>query len=231
VGGISTQSVYAAEIQGPMLGVDVHAWSDDGVEVIDQVGELVICKPFPNMPLYFWNDEGDRRYLETYFSSFEGVWRHGDLIKFNDRGGCYIYGRSDATLNRFGVRIGTSEIYSIVNAIPGIADSLVVCCEEPDGGFYMPMFVKTVDGRALDDLLIAEIRVRLRTEASPRHVPDEIHQLPEIPYTLTGKKMEIPVRRILMGVAASAAASRESMNDPSLLDWFAAFRQRRMGSV
>jgi acetoacetyl-CoA synthetase len=146
VGGVPIRPVRAGEIQGRVLGIDTHCWSDEGVELVGDVGELVVTTPFPSMPIYFWGDIDKARYRETYFSTFPGVWRHGDLIKFNAHGGCHIYGRSDSTLNRYGVRIGTAEIYRIVNETPGVMDSLVICCELPDGGYYMPMFVAVEGG-------------------------------------------------------------------------------------
>ena len=226
VGGVPIRPVRAGEIQGHVLGIDVHAWSDEGVELVGEVGELVVTTPFPSMPIYFWNDPQKVRYRETYFSTFPGAWRHGDLIKFNARGGCHIYGRSDSTLNRFGVRIGTAEIYRIANEAPGVVDSLVICCELPDGSYYMPMFVALEPGLQLCDELKGSIAGALRRQASPRHVPDEIHQAPSIPYTLTGKKMEVPIRRIVMGALPETAASRGAMSDPGALDWYVSFAQR-----
>src|SRR5665213_3315951 len=227
VGGSPLLPVYAGEIQTRLLGMDVHAWNDAGEEVFDEVGELVVTSPSPSMPLRFMNDPGDARYRETYFEHFPGVWRHGDFIKINARGGCYIYGRSDSTLNRFGVRIGSAEIYRAVEQLDEVADSLIVCLELPDGGFYMPLFVRVADGVAFDDALRERIVAKLRADCSPRHVPDEIHQVDAVPYTLTGKKMEIPVRRILAGTVPEKAASREAMMNPAALDWFVAFAADR----
>jgi acetoacetyl-CoA synthetase len=226
VGGAPILPVHAGEIQGRALGMDVHAWDEAGRELKGGIGELVVCKPAPSMPLRFWNDAGDKRYLETYFDTWPGVWRHGDFIGFSENGGCHIYGRSDSTLNRYGVRIGTAEIYRAVEQIEAVADCLIVCCELPHGGFFMPLFVQVRDGAALDQALCARIQDKLRRECSPRHVPDRIVQAPEIPYTLSGKKMEIPVRRILMGWAAEKAASREAMKRPEALDFFVAFKWR-----
>ena len=194
---------------------------------MDEVGELVVTRPFPSMPLYFWNDADGRRYHESYFDTFPDVWRHGDFIKINRRGGCYIYGRSDSTLNRYGVRIGTAEIYRAVEQVDGVADSLVVCCELSGGQFFMPLFVRLKDGRALDDALIAAIHDRLRRDCSPRHVPDRIYAVDEVPYTLTGKKMEVPVRKILMGWAPEKAASRDAMANPRAIDFFVRLAQER----
>jgi acetoacetyl-CoA synthetase len=226
VGGTPLLPVYAGEIQVRSLGMDVHAWNAAGEEVFDEVGELVVTKPAPSMPLYFWNDPGNVRYHETYFEHFPGVWRHGDFIRINARGGSSIYGRSDSTLNRYGVRIGSAEIYRAVDAQGDVADSLIVCLELPDGGFYMPLFVKPMPGASLDDAFRARIVAKLRTDCSPRHVPDEIHAVETIPYTLTGKKMEVPVRRILAGAQPHEVASPDAMMDPKALDWYVAFARR-----
>jgi acetoacetyl-CoA synthetase len=230
VGGCPLLPVYAGEIQTRLLGMDVHAWNDDGRAVIGEVGELVVTSPAPSMPLRFMHDPGDARYRETYFEHFPGVWRHGDFIKINERGGCFIYGRSDSTLNRYGVRIGSAEIYRAVEQLDAVADSLVVCLELPGGGFYMPLFVRLADGAPLDDALRERIAAKLRTDCSPRHVPDEIHRVDAIPYTLTGKKMEIPVRRILAGTPPEKAASRQAMMQPAALDWYVAFARERVPS-
>lgn len=223
VGAVPNLPVYAGEIQTRMLGIDVRSWSDDGKDLTDEVGELVITNPFPSMPVKFWNDEGGKRYHESYFDVFPGVWRHGDFIKINSRGGCYIYGRSDSTLNRFGVRIGTAEIYRSVEQQPEVADSLIVCCELPGGNFFMPLFVKLKPGFELTDEVRTGINRRLRQDYSPRHVPDKIYAVDQIPYTLTGKKLEVPVRKILMGWAPEKAASRDAMSNPASLDYFVDF--------
>lgn len=223
VGASPTLPVHAGEIQARCLGMDVRAWSDDGKEVVDEVGELVCLKPFPSMPIFFWGDTDGKRYHEAYFDVFPGVWRHGDFIKINSRGGCYIYGRSDSTLNRFGVRIGTAEIYRAVEQVEEVADSLVVCCELEGGNFFMPLYVKLKPGFALDDALVKKITAKLRSDCSPRHVPDKMYTVAEIPYTLTGKKMEVPVRKILMGWPLEKAASRDAMMNPASIDWYIDF--------
>ncbi|TXH03181.1 MAG: acetoacetate--CoA ligase [Nevskiaceae bacterium] len=225
VGAAPLLPVYAGEIQTRMLGMDVHAWSDDGKELIDEVGELVVTSPFPSMPIYFWKDSNGKRYHDAYFDVFPGVWRHGDFIKINGRGGCYIYGRSDSTLNRFGVRIGTAEIYRAVEQVDEVADSLVVCCELPGGQFFMPLYVKLKPGYKLDDALCKRINAKLREDCSPRHVPDRIYAVAAVPYTLTGKKMEVPVRKILMGWPLEKAASRDAMMNPDAIDYFVRFAQ------
>ncbi|WP_022975490.1 acetoacetate--CoA ligase [Nevskia ramosa] len=224
VGAVPLLPVHAGEIQARMLGMDVHAWRDDGTLAgPDEVGELVVTSPFPSMPIKFWNDEGGKRYRESYFEVFPGVWRHGDFIKVNARGGCYIYGRSDSTLNRYGVRIGTAEIYRAVEQLPEIADSLIVCCELPGGQFFMPLFIKLKPDFALDDSLVQRIARKLREDCSPRHVPDKVYALDTLPYTLTGKKMEVPVRKLLMGWPLEKAASRDAMMNPAAIDWFVDF--------
>jgi acetoacetyl-CoA synthetase len=225
VGAIPTLPVYAGEIQTRLLGMDVHVWNEAAQEVIDEVGELVVTQPFPSMPVRFWNDEGDARYVESYFERFPGVWRHGDFMRLNQRGGCYIYGRSDSTLNRHGVRIGSAEIYRTVEAVEPVADSLVVCCELGNGGFFMPLFLRLQPGSTLDEKLKVRIAARLREECSPRHVPDQMYQVDAIPYTLTGKKMEVPVRKILMGNAPEKVVSRDAMLNPVAMDYFIRFAQ------
>ena len=225
VGGVPTLPVHAGEIQARALGMDVQAWSEDGEKqnLIDEVGELVVRSPFPSMPLKFWGDTSGERYHDAYFSTFPGVWRHGDFIKINGRGGCFIYGRSDSTLNRHGIRIGTAEIYRAVEKVDGVVDSLIVCIELPDGGFYMPLFVHMKAGTRLDESVIKAIAARLRSDCSPRHVPDEVLQVPSIPYTLSGKKMEVPVRKLLLGSPLERVASRDSMKEPAAIDWYVSF--------
>ena len=225
VGGVPTLPVRAGEIQAPSLGVSVKAFNEKGESVVDEVGELVISEPMPSMPLRFWDDEGDRRYRETYFEQFPGVWRHGDFFRINADGGCFVLGRSDATLNRYGVRIGTAEIYRTLALLEEVEDSLIVNLDLPDGGFFMPLFVKLAPGIELDQALESRIRETLRREYTPRHVPDRIYQVPAIPSTLTGKKMEVPVRRLLMGVPVDKAANRNAMADPQALDFFVTYAQ------
>jgi acetoacetyl-CoA synthetase len=221
VGGVPTLPVYAGEIQAPHLGVNAQAFNERGQSVIDQVGELVITEPMPSMPVRLWGDEDGRRYRESYFADFPGIWRHGDFFKINSRGGCFVLGRSDATLNRHGVRIGTAEVYEVLSSIEEVDDALIVNLDLPGGRFFMPLFVKLADGHGLDRHLEDKIRDRLRREYTPRHVPDRIVQVPEIPATLTGKKMEVPVRKILLGAPADEAANRNAMANPGSLDFFA----------
>jgi acetoacetyl-CoA synthetase len=227
LGGVRTQPIYAGEIQAPSLGASVQAWGEAGNPVVGEVGELVITQPMPSMPLYFWNDEGNARYLSSYFDVYPGVWRHGDWIKINERGGCVIYGRSDATINRYGVRMGTAEIYQAVQSLDEVADCLVVDLEGLQGESYMPLFVVLAPGAALDDRLRQKIRATIREQISPRHIPDEIIVVPEIPYTLSGKKMELPVRRILKGRPLERAANPGAMRNPQALDPFLDFARRR----
>ncbi len=198
----------------------MYAFNDRGEKVVNEVGELVLTAPMPSMPVCFWNDVDNKRYHESYFQEYPGIWRHGDFFKLNDRGGCFVLGRSDATLNRQGVRIGTAEIYRSLAALPEIDDSLIVNLDLPHGKFFMPLFVKLRNDAALDETLREKIRATLRREYSPRHVPDEIYQVEGIPYTLTGKKMEVPVRRILMGVPPEKAANRDAVANPQALDYF-----------
>jgi acetoacetyl-CoA synthetase len=194
---------------------------------VDEVGELVLTEPMPSMPLRFWNDPDDRRYRETYFQEYPGVWRHGDFFRIDRYGRCFVLGRSDATLNRYGIRIGTAEIYRTLGLLPEVQDALIVNLDLPGGGFFMPLFVKLTPGVELDGALEAKIRDTLRREYTPRHVPDKIYQVPGIPYTLTGKKMEVPVRRILTGVPAEKAANRSGVSDPSALDFFIDYARRQ----
>jgi len=227
VGGVPTLPVRAGEIQAPQLGVSAKAFNARGESVIDEVGELVLTEPMPSMPLRFWNDTGNQRYLETYFQEYPGIWRHGDFFRINAQGNCWVLGRSDATLNRFGIRIGTAEVYRTLALIPQVQDALIVNLDLPDGGFFMPLFVKLAAGATLDAALEAKIRDTLRREYTPRHVPDKIYQVPGIPYTLTGKKMEVPVRRILMGVPPDKAANRSAITDPAALDYFIDYAGRQ----
>jgi acetoacetyl-CoA synthetase len=217
VGGVPTLPVRAGEIQGASLGVATEAWDDAGRPVTGQVGELVITQPMPSMPLFFWGDEDGSRYRASYFDTFPGVWRHGDFFEVNERGGCFVRGRSDAVLNRQGVRIGTAEIYRVVEDDPAVLTSLVVNLDLPSGGFFMPLFVVLRPGEELTDELDARLRRSLRQEYSPRHVPDRIVAVRAVPLTRSGKKMEIPVRRLLLGADPSSVADPHAMADPDAL--------------
>ena len=227
VGGVPTLPVYAGEIQAPHLGVAAQAFDHRGKSVVDEVGELVITEPMPSMPVRFWGDEGGVRYRESYFADFPGVWRQGDFFRINGRDGCFVLGRSDATLNRHGVRIGTAEVYAVLASIDEIDDALIVNLDLPGGRFHMPLFVPLVDGLRLDDRIQDKIRDRLRHEYTPRHVPDRIVQVPDIPMTLTGKKLEVPVRKILLGVPPDEAANRNAMANPGSLEFFADYATKQ----
>jgi acetoacetyl-CoA synthetase len=220
VGGCPLLPVFPGEIQCRMLGCDLESYDENGGIVRESLGEMVIRTPMPSMPITFWNDPGQNRYRSSYFEHYPGIWRHGDWIEITKRGTVVIYGRSDATLNRDGVRIGTSEIYSAVEGISEVEDSLVVCVERPDGTSSMPLFVVMKAGRMLDDEMKQRIRSILRIKYSPRHVPDEIYSVADIPYTISGKKMETPVKKILMGMDPELAASRDTMRNPGSLDQF-----------
>jgi acetoacetyl-CoA synthetase len=215
-----TLPVHAGEIQCRELGVAAYAFNEAGQPVVDEVGELVITKPMPSMPVSFWNDPGNKRYLESYFETFPGLWRHGDWIRFTPSGSSVIYGRSDSTINRHGIRMGTAEIYRVVEELPEIRDSLVVDLEFLGRESFMPLFVVLKPGFVLDDALKAKIAQQVRTKASARHVPNAIYEVAEIPRTLTGKKMEVPVRKLLLGADAHKVASPDAMANPASLDFF-----------
>jgi acetoacetyl-CoA synthetase len=226
VGACPLLPVYAGEIQARCLGAKVEAWDEDGRALTDEVGELVITEPMPSMPLFFWSDPDGERYRSSYFDMYPGVWRHGDWIKITPRGGAVIYGRSDSTINRQGVRMGTSEIYSAVEALPEILDSLVIDVRRADGEAWMPLFVVLRDGARLDDELRGQIARQVREHCSPRHVPDEVLQIEEVPRTLSGKKLEVPVKKILMGAEPDRSASRDSLANPESLDFFSELAER-----
>ncbi len=220
VGGCPLLPVHAGELQCRSLGVKAEAFDEEGRSLVDRVGELVITEPMPSMPLFFWNDPDNRRYLESYFDVYPGVWRHGDWIKITPRGSAVIYGRSDSTLNRMGVRMGSSEIYSAVEDLPEVQDSLVVGVELSGGGYFMPLFVVLREGVTLDEALKAKIKEKIRTTLTPRHVPDEIFAVPEVPRTLNMKKLEVPVKKILMGVPPEKAVNVDSMSNPGAIGYY-----------
>jgi acetoacetyl-CoA synthetase len=220
VGGVPTLPVYRGELQARLLGCAAEAWNEDGEAVTDEVGELVITKPMPSMPLFLWGDEDGSRYRESYFEMFPGVWRHGDWIEITSRGTAIIYGRSDSTINRHGIRMGTSEIYRAVLSLDEITDALVVDVPRPGTEGWMPLFVVLREGAELDEDLKRRIAAKIRADCSPRHVPNEVHAIAEVPRTLSGKVLEVPVKRILMGTPAEQAASRDSLANPQALDWF-----------
>ena len=210
----------AGEIQCRELGVAAYAFDERGRPVVDEVGELVITQPMPSMPVFFWNDAGGVRYRESYFETYPGVWRHGDWIRFLPHGSAVIYGRSDTTINRHGIRMGTGEIYRAVEDLPEVRDSLVVDLEYLGRPSFMPLFVVLAQGAELDDGLRARIVDRIRRQVSPRHVPDTIVEAPEVPRTLTGKKMELPVRKLLLGAVPDQVASADAMANPDSLDFY-----------
>ena len=226
VGGAPTVPVWRGEISCRSLGCAVEAWDDAGNAVTDAVGELVITAPMPSMPLAFWNDTDGARYRDAYFDTYPGVWRHGDWILINARGSAVIYGRSDSTINRQGIRMGTAELYQVVEALPEVVDSLVVDLEYLGRDSYLPLFVVLAEGAALDEALINAIRAAVRTGLSPRHVPDDVFAIADVPRTFSGKKMEIPVRRLLLGKAAAEAINRDTMANPESIDWFVDFAEK-----
>ena len=225
VGGVPTLPVYRGELQARCLGVDVQAWDPDGRPLIDAVGELVVCQPMPSMPLFLWGDEDGSRMRESYYEMYPGVWRHGDWITITSRGTAIIHGRSDSTINRAGVRMGTAEIYRAVLAEPEVLDALVVDVPRAGTDGWMPLFVVLRDAAVLDDALTDRIRRRIREDCSPRHVPNEVRQIGAVPRTLSGKVLEVPVKRILTGTPVERAVSRESLANPEALDYFLELRR------
>ena len=227
IGGNRELPLVPGEMQCRLLGCAVEAWNEEGQPVIGEVGELVCTAPIPSMPLYFWGDEGNKRYLSSYFDMYPGVWRHGDWLKITPAGGCIIYGRSDATINRHGLRMGTSELYSAVEALPEVLDSMVVDLEYLGRESYMPLFVVLRPGQALDDAMKAKINGAIKTALSPRFVPDEIFQVAEVPRTLSGKKQELPIKKLLLGQPLEKVVNREAMANPGCLAWYVELAQRR----
>lgn len=224
--GVPTLPVYAGELQCRGLGAKIEAFDDNGVPLIEEVGELVLTEPFPSMPIYFWNDPDGERLRESYFDMFSGIWRHGDYLKITERDTCVIYGRSDATINRGGVRIGTSEIYRAVDRIPDIEDSLIVDIPSPDSDSFVPLFVVMKDGYPLTDDLKRKINQHIRAHCSPRHVPTAIYEVPDLPRTLNGKKLEIPVKKILQGKPMEQIVNKGSLHNASALDAFFQFKEK-----
>lgn len=227
VAGVPTLPVVVGEMQVRCLGANVQAWDDAGRPLVDEVGELVCTAPIPSMPLYLWNDPGGKRLHESYFDVYPGVWRHGDWLRITPRGGAIIYGRSDATINRHGVRMGTSELYSVVEALPEVMDSLVVDLEFLGRESWMPLFVVLRPEHALDAALTERIKSAIRNALSARHVPNDVIAVPEVPRTLTGKKLEVPVKKLLLGQPAEKVANRDTMTNPASLDWFVALARQR----
>ena len=218
-----TTPVWPGEISAPNLGVALEAWDADGKPVVGEVGELVVTEPMPSMPLYFWNDPGGERYRDAYFSTYPGVWRHGDWMEMTDHGSVIVSGRSDATLNRQGVRLGSADIYEVVDKLPEVRDSLVVGAELPDGGYWLALFVVPADGVELTDEVVGRIRTAIRTQASPRHVPDDVVAVTVLPHTRTGKRLEVPVKRLIQGHSLEQVASPDAVDDYAALIQFTAY--------
>jgi acetoacetyl-CoA synthetase len=212
--------VTVGELQRPMLAVAAASWNEDGEPVVGELGELVVTEPMPSMPLYFWNDPDGIRYREAYFEPWPGVWRHGDWLEITDRGTCIITGRSDSTLNRGGVRMGTADIYAAVESIPAVLDCVVLGVEQPDGGYWMPLFVQLAPGEELTDELRAQLNAVIREQASPRHVPDEIIAVPGVPHTRTGKRLEVPLKKLFQGVDPAKAVNVGAVDDAALVDHY-----------
>jgi acetoacetyl-CoA synthetase len=223
IGSSPVVPVVAGELSCLCLGAAIEAWEEGGEAVICSAGELVITKPMPSMPVFFWNDPDGERYRSAYFDKYPGVWCHGDWITITDRGSVVVHGRSDATLNRGGIRMGSAEIYNAVEGMPEIRDCVVVGVERDDGGYWMPLFVALAEGAELDDDLRARIVGAVRSKASPRHVPDAILVVPGVPRTMTGKRLEIPIKRILLGANPSDVVSPTAVDHPELLGDFAAY--------
>lgn len=220
VGPAPTLPVWPGELSRPCLGVALDAFDAQGRSVRGEVGELVITRPMPSMPLHFWDDADGARYHDAYFDTFPGVWRHGDWITLTDHGSVVIHGRSDATLNRNGIRMGSADIYEPVEALPEVREALVIGLEEDGGGYWMPLFVVLAEGVELDDALTARIKDAVRTHASPRHVPDEVIHAPGIPHTRTGKKLEVPIKKVLAGQDLGGAFDPGSVDAPDLIGWY-----------
>jgi acetoacetyl-CoA synthetase len=224
VGGVPTLPVYEGELQARSLGAKVESFDEEGIAHVGQVGELVLTEPLPSMPLYLWGDTDGSRYHDSYFSMYPGIWRHGDWIELTERGTAIIYGRSDSTINRGGVRMGTSELYSAALALPEVVDALAVDLPREGTPGWLALYVVLRQGAQLDDELAGRIKARIREDCSPRHVPDEITAVPAVPRTLSGKLLEVPVKRILMGAEPATVASRDSLANPEALDWFVSRR-------
>ncbi|MFE9902988.1 acetoacetate--CoA ligase [Streptomyces achromogenes] len=226
-GAVPTLPVYTGELQAPGLGTDLSSWDPSGRPLVDEVGELVVTQPMPSMPIHFWNDPDGSRYHDSYFDTYPGVWRHGDWITVASRGSVIIHGRSDSTLNRQGVRMGSADIYEVVERLPEIRESLVIGVEQPDGGYWMPLFVHLAPGAVLDETLLDRVKRAIREQLSPRHVPDEIIEVPGIPHTLTGKRIEVPVKRLLQGTPLDKAVNPGSIDNLALLAFYEKLARER----
>jgi acetoacetyl-CoA synthetase len=228
IGGHRDLPLVAGEMQARLLGCAVQAWNEAGEPQMGAVGELVCTQPIPSMPLYFWNDPGNARYISSYFDTYPGVWRHGDWLQINEHGGCVIYGRSDATINRAGLRMGTSEVYSAVEALPEVMDSMAVDCEYLGRESFMPLFVVLRTGQDLDEDLKQRINGAIRTALSPRFVPDVIVQVSAIPRTLSGKKQELPIKKLLLGQPLAKVINMDAMANPECLPWFESYAKQHL---
>ncbi|WP_259064793.1 acetoacetate--CoA ligase [Gordonia amarae] len=229
VGGNSYAPVRPGRIGGRLAGVDCAAWRPDGTPVVEEMGDLVITKPMPSMPVSLWNDTYGSRYRDAYFDTWPGVWRHGDWVTFHTDGSLTIHGRSDSTLNRQGIRMGTGDFYDVLDGMDGVAETLVIGIDRPGDEYWLGLFVVTAADGSVDDALRQRITTELRSRLSPRHVPDEIVAAPAIPHTINGKRLEVPVKKLLMGRALDEAASTASVDNPGVLDWFAQFAAARFG--
>ncbi|WP_369139226.1 acetoacetate--CoA ligase [Modestobacter versicolor] len=227
IGSSPLLPVTAGELQRPMLGVAAASWDEEGRPVVGELGELVVTEPMPSMPLGFWGDADGSRYREAYFEPWPGVWRHGDWLEVTERGTCLITGRSDSTLNRGGVRMGTADIYAAVEAVPAVVDCVVLGVEQRDGGYWMPLFVQLTPGTELTPELTAEIRAAIRANASPRHVPDEITVVPGVPHTRTGKRLEVPLKRLFQGVPPEKALNVGAVDDPAVVEHYVQLARAR----
>ena len=221
IGGVRTVPVWPGELSAPYLGVAMDAWDESGKPVRGEVGELVITKPMPSMPVSFWNDADGSRYRSAYFEMVPRVWRHGDWITITGHDSIIVHGRSDSTLNRHGIRMGSADIYQAVERLPEVAEALVIGAEQSDGGYWMPLFVVLADDAELTDELRERIKRTIRDEVSPRHVPDEIIVAPGVPHTRTGKKLEVPIKKLFQGADPARIVEKSAVDDPALLDWYA----------
>ncbi|MGV0787349.1 acetoacetate--CoA ligase [Mycolicibacterium sp. XJ2] len=225
IGGVRTVPVWPGELSAPYLGCALDSWDESGKPVRNEVGELVVTKPMPSMPVGFWNDPDGSRYRAAYFEMFPGVWRHGDWITITDHGSVIVHGRSDSTLNRHGIRMGSADIYQAVERLPEVAEALIIGVDEQDGGYWMPLFVVLTEGAELTDEVRDRIKKTVREEVSPRHVPDEIIAAPGVPHTRTGKKLEVPIKKLFQGADAAKVVERSAVDDPDLLDWYVTQRR------
>jgi len=226
LGGSPLLPVRAGELQCRALGAKVAAFDEQGRSLINEMGELVITAPMPSMPLFFWNDPDGQKYVNSYFDVYPGIWRHGDWVKITASGSAVIYGRSDSTINRKGIRMGSSEIYRVVEDLPEILDSLVIGLERSGGNYYLPLFVVVAPGIVLNEELQERIRRQLRTHLTPHHVPDDIIAIPQVPRTLSGKKLEVPVKKLFLGTPLAKAVSVGALGNPQALDFFVEFAQK-----